>query len=217
MERRPPEYRLEVCADRASVRDVVKGILVHTKDLSDPTETDQFPGVLHTIFFHRYFTPLIPSTHEILDTTLPYMNTDNIDTLIETRTTALLRALDATTTTSRNPPPSTIQINFLERKRRKSGWFVTKADEETVWETWYLSVEVMQARSEPEAQRNRRLMERSLQKAVMRVVGIVNRERAHIPPITTNESNPFPYQVLVNPPEGKEGAVGGLGGKMGIF
>lgn len=70
----------------------------------------------------------------------------------------------------------------------------------------------MQARSEPEAQRNRRLMERSLQKAVMRVVGIVNRERAHIPPITTNESNPFPYQVLVNP-SGKEGVVG----KMGIF
>lgn len=59
-------------------------------------------------------------------------------------------------------------------------------------------------------------MERQLQKAAMRIIGIVNRERGHIPPITTNESNPFPYQILVNP-SGKEGVVAGLGGKMGIF
>ncbi|KAK4501658.1 hypothetical protein PRZ48_007467 [Zasmidium cellare] len=194
MERRPPEYHLEVCADRTSIRDVVKGIL-------------------HTIFFHRYFTPLIPSTHEILDTTLPFISEDDIDTLIETRTNQLLRALDAAPSTR---TPSLLQINFLERKRRKSGWFVTKADEETVWETWYISVELMTARSEPEAQRNRRLMERQLQKAAMKVIGIVNRERAHIPPITTNESNPFPYQIVVNP-SGKEGTVAGISGKMGIF
>ena len=43
----------------------------------------------------------------------------------------------------------------------------------------------------------------------------VNRERAHIPPITTNESNPFPYQVLVVGSAG--GSGGSLGGKMGIF
>lgn len=76
-----------------------------------------------------------------------------------------------------------------------------------------MSVEVLNARSEPEAQRNRRVMERQLQRSAMKVMGIVNRERAHIPPITTNESNPFPYQVIVNP-TGKEA---GASGKMGIF
>lgn len=80
-----------------------------------------------------------------------------------------------------------------------------------------MSVEVLTARSEPEAQRNRRVMERQLQKSAMKVIGVVNRERAHIPPITTNESNPFPYQILVNPSGGKEGGAAGLGGKMGIF
>lgn len=54
-------------------------------------------------------------------------------------------------------------------------------------------------------------MERSLQKGSMMVIAIVNRDRNHIPPITTTEANPFPYQILVNPKND------GWGQKMGIF
>ena len=42
-------------------------------------------------------------------------------------------------------------------------------------------------------------MESSLQKTAMKIVGIVNRDRDHIPPITTSEINPFPYRIVVNP------------------
>lgn len=45
----------------------------------------------------------------------------------------------------------------------------------------------------------------------MMVIAIVNRDRNHIPPITTTEANPFPYQILVNPKND------GWGQKMGIF
>lgn len=54
-------------------------------------------------------------------------------------------------------------------------------------------------------------MERSLQKAAMKIVTIAGEERDHIPPITTTEANPFPYQILVNPKEH------GWGRGMGIF
>ncbi|KAK4622314.1 hypothetical protein CLAFUW4_07142 [Fulvia fulva] len=195
--RRPPEYHLEIAADRQSIRDVVKGIL-------------------HTIFFHRYFTPLIPSTHEILDQTLPYVSSEEVESLILKQTQLLLRHLDAASSSSgaqtspTSRPRGQLVVQFLEKKRRK-GWFVAKADEETVWENWVIDVTLTTARSEPEAVRNRRLMERGLEKAAMKIVGIVNRERGHIPPITTNESNPFPYNILVNPKEG------GWGKGMGIF
>nr|POE56682.1 meiotically up-regulated gene 66 protein [Quercus suber] len=185
--RRPPEFILELSVDRSNVKDVVK-------------------GVLHTIFFHRLFTALLPATHDVLDMTLPYVSLDNIDALINQRTETLSRSLNSNASTVRGQ----VVVQFNEKKRRK-GWFVAKADEESAWETWIVNVSILSARSEREKNEVRAAMEASLQKAVTDVTEIVNRERAHIPPITTNETNPFPYQILINPKEG------GLGTKMGIF
>nr|POE90352.1 meiotically up-regulated gene 66 protein [Quercus suber] len=185
--RRPPEFTLELSTDRMNVKDVVK-------------------GVLHTIFFHRLFTALLPATHDVLDMTLPYVSLDNIDTLIAQRADTLSRALNSSPSSVRGQ----LVVQFNEKKRRK-GWFVAKADEESAWETWVINVSILSARSESEKGRVRSAMEASLQKAAMDVIDIVNRERMHIPPITTNETNPFPYQISVNSKEG------GLGTKMGIF
>lgn len=53
-------------------------------------------------------------------------------------------------------------------------------------------------------------MESSLQKAAMKIVAIVNRDKDHIPPITTSEHNPFPYRILVNPRQ-QQGVDRGFG------
>ena len=140
-----------------------------------------------------------------------------MESTIEARANTLLRALDSASTqlspqySNTKSSRGTVVVQFLEKKRKKSGWFVSKADEETVWEVWVIEVTVTGARSEPEAQRNRRKMEKGLQEACLRVLEYVNEERSYIPPITTNEANPFPYQILVNP-KGE-----GWGQKMGIF
>lgn len=42
-------------------------------------------------------------------------------------------------------------------------------------------------------------MEKSLQKTAMKIVNIVNRDKDHIPPITSTETNPFPYTITVGP------------------
>ena len=57
----------------------------------------------------------------------------------------------------------------------------------------------------------RRAMESSLQKTAMKIVAIVNRDKDHIPPITTSDQNPFPYKIMVNPQqvEAERGFVGG--------
>ena len=172
-------------------------------------------GILHTVFFHRFFTPLQPTTHDVLDITLPYVSEDDIETLIDQRTNAFIRQLDsASAQQSPQYQPKAgrgqLVLQFLEKKRRK-GWFVAKADEETVWENWLIDVTLTSARSEPEAVRNRRQMESQLQKAAMEIVTIMDRDRGHIPPITTNETNPFPYQILVNPRND------GWSQKMGTF
>lgn len=52
----------------------------------------------------------------------------------------------------------------------------------------------------------RKAMEAMLFKAAMKIVTTVNREKDHIPPITTSESNPFPYQIVINPRDNGWGA-----------
>ena len=58
----------------------------------------------------------------------------------------------------------------------------------------------------------RRAMEKSLHKAALKIVNIVNREKDHIPPITTTDANPFPYAVIVNPKPNDS-----WGPRMGLF
>lgn len=45
----------------------------------------------------------------------------------------------------------------------------------------------------------RKAMENMLQKAALKILAVVNRDKDHIPPITTSESNPFPYRIVLNP------------------
>ena len=57
-------------------------------------------------------------------------------------------------------------------------------------------------------------MTKSLEKAAHKIITIVNRDKDHIPPITTTDANPFPYQVVVNP---KTVATDAWGPRMGLF
>ncbi|KAF4551625.1 putative autophagy-related protein 101 [Elsinoe fawcettii] len=196
-ERKAPEYTLDIFADRSCVKDVVKAIL-------------------HTIFFHRYFTPLEPKTHDLFDVTLPVVNDVELETLIDQRAVTLARQFEispygASGTDARlEGGRGQVVVQFMEKKRRK-GWFGGKADDELVWESWVLDVTLATPRSDTEVVKARRAMESTLQRTALKIINIVNRDRNHIPPITTNETNPFPYQILVNP------RSEGWGRGMGIF
>lgn len=52
----------------------------------------------------------------------------------------------------------------------------------------------------------------TLQKTAMKIITIVNRDKDHIPPITTSETNPFPYHIDLNPR-----VVEGWGRSIGMF
>lgn len=54
-------------------------------------------------------------------------------------------------------------------------------------------------------------MESSLTKTAMKIVAIVNRDKDHIPPITTSDQNPFPYRIEVNPKKQQQNLERGFG------
>ncbi|KAI0901935.1 DUF1649-domain-containing protein [Annulohypoxylon nitens] len=192
----PQEFILEAFADPASVRDVVRGIL-------------------HTIFFHRFFPSLTPRSREVLDITLPFVEDAELDTMIEKRAAELARELDAERTThvhthsrSLSHPVQQqsrgsggrghISVQFFEKKRRKAWLLRVSGDEEICWESWTIKVTVAEPRTDSERAKVRKAMEQTLLTTAMKIVTCVNSHKDHIPPITTSESNPFPYQINVN-------------------
>ncbi|KAF2418014.1 DUF1649-domain-containing protein [Tothia fuscella] len=193
-----PQYTLEVLADPSCVKEVVKAIL-------------------HTIFFHRYFIPITPLTCELLDQTLPAVDDVDLETLVDQRATSLARTINTPPsshggpyTSNNNAGRAQIAVQFFEKKRKKS-YFFGKADEEICWEQWTLDVTCATPRTESDRIKVRQAMEKSLQKTAMKIVNIVNKNKDHIPPITVAETNPFPYQILVNPKTDNWSA------RMGIF
>ncbi|KAL1980388.1 hypothetical protein VTN96DRAFT_4204 [Rasamsonia emersonii] len=184
--RSPPEYFLEIFADTNSVKDVLK-------------------GVLNLIFFHRYFPSIRPSTVDILDLTLPAINDAELETLIDSRVTSLVRQhlSSASNAYGGNGVRGRIAVEFFEKKRRRSGlWFgglAGKGEEEVCWEIWTLDVTIATPRTESERAKVRKAMENMLQKAALKILAVVNRDKEHIPPITTSDANPFPYRIVLNP------------------
>lgn len=90
----------------------------------------------------------------------------------------------------------TVTVSFLEKRRRKA-WML-RGDEEICWETWLIRVTVVEPRTDGERAKVRRAMEQTLFKSVMKIITIVNANKDHIPPITTSETNPFPYRIDVD-------------------
>lgn len=155
----PPEFILDVFADPRSVRDVVRAIL-------------------HTIFFNRFFPSVCPATRDVLDLTLPYVDDDELATMIEQRAAALERQLEAerfsspnsgaagggaSATSSPRQQYTTAgmgavttssasgargQISVQFFEKKRRKAWLSRGDEEVCWECWTVKVTVAEPRTE---------------------------------------------------------------------
>ncbi|KAI4744432.1 DUF1649-domain-containing protein [Aureobasidium sp. EXF-12298] len=191
-ERRVASFSIDVFADKANAKDVVTGIL-------------------HTIFWYRIFANLDPSWHDVLGIPVPWIQDVDLQTLIEQRVDQFVRQTDGDVNDQNQNNRGQVVVQFSEReRRRKKGWFGAK-DEDLVWETWTLNIALASPRTNQEVTNTRRAIERSLSNAVMKITDVVQQNKDHVPPITTQDTNTFPYHILVNPKND------GWGQRMGIF
>ncbi|KAF4984604.1 hypothetical protein FZEAL_241 [Fusarium zealandicum] len=228
----PPEFLLDVFADPRSVREVVKEsprnpVIILTTTRAATTYLMKYMltitalGILHTIFFHRFFPSLTPQTREVLDLTLPYVDDDELETMIEQRVAALERQLDAQRSSGSGAGSGTggrgqLVVQFFEKRRRKA--WLSRGDEEVCWECWTVKVTVAEPRTESgtrvdralyrdhadapsERAKVRRAMEQTLLTTAMKIVTFANTHKDHIPPITTQGTNPFPYKINLDQKE----------------
>lgn len=117
----------------------------------------QYTGILHTIFFHRFFPALTPHTREILEVTLPYVEDAELETMIDQRAAALERQLEAERSSGAGGGATNaaaaaagargqLSVQFFEKRRRKA--WLSRGDDEVCWECWTVKVTVAEPRTE---------------------------------------------------------------------
>ena len=156
---------------------------------------------------------------------MAYVDEPEVQTLIDSRVDSLIRQLDTERSHSLSSNPhyhhqssagggsgrGQIRIQFLEKQRRKT-WFA-RGEEDVPWESWTVKVTVAEPKTESERAKVRKAMESTLRATIMKTVAIANTHMDHIPPITTNDSNPFPFQIHV----GDQKSESGWATRMGIY
>ena len=132
-------------------------------------------GVLHTIFFHRYFPPVRPtlytptassshsSSHSAQSLPIPLpsiVDPPDISAAIDSHTALLVSQLTPQSSTGPAAGGSRgeVVVRFFDRKRRKTGittgWLGRlgggggQTEEEVCWEEWCVQVVVARPRSE---------------------------------------------------------------------
>ncbi|KAG0200598.1 hypothetical protein BGX28_006394 [Mortierella sp. GBA30] len=151
---------------------------------------DALRAILHTILFHRVFANIKPRDMDILDLTIPIIDDPEVDRLVDEKISAFVKAVDA------NPQnKGQIGVMFYEKRTRRA-WF-SSTSSEVCWEQWAITIHVVTNTNEKDKQRSIKLMEKALSSLFLSILRTVNERKDHIPPITTSEGNPFPYQIVI--------------------
>ncbi|KAF9150538.1 hypothetical protein BG015_007651 [Linnemannia schmuckeri] len=151
---------------------------------------DALRAILHTVLFHRVFANIKPRDMDILDLTIPINDDPEVDKLVDEKIAAFVKVVDT------NPQSKgQIGIMFYE-KRTKRAWF-SSTSSEVCWEQWAITINVVTNINEKDKQRSIKNMEKALSSLFLSILRTVNERKDHIPPITTSDGNPFPYQIII--------------------
>lgn len=146
---------------------------------------------MSSILFHRLFGPVVPQTREALGVTYPCVASEEVDSLIEEKISQFMR---------RSENGGQIGVQFFEKRAKKPSWF-GKTSEDVCWEQWVIDVTID---DEKDKEKSRLKTEKQLREILFSILSVVNNNKDHIPPITTTDATPFPYQIVVPSDNGEE-------------
>lgn len=102
-----------------------------------------------------------------------------------------------------------IRVQFLEKDstkaKKKSGWFgkTDSSEEVKIWESWLINIDCLPIEDITESRQTQtrpnaiELSVQSFEHNLHRIIHLVDTHKDHIPPITSLESSPFPYNIEV--------------------
>nr|CAG8604133.1 10774_t:CDS:2 [Entrophospora candida] len=159
---------------------------VYSIDLT--VERSSIPDVLRGIIFGN----LKPKEVDLLDITYSAIDDPTIERTIEDKIQQFMKNLEI-----QNSQSGKVAVMFHE-KRTKKGW-LGKTEEEICWEQWAITINIVNYNSNTERERLivHKEMAEQFYSCLFDIICYVNEKKDHIPPITTSEANPFPYQIFI--------------------
>lgn len=140
--------------------------------------------VISTILFHRMLGPINPKTVESLGVTYAVPESSELEEQIRQKLDQLAAIL------SENKRSAEIVLRFFDPSSKKA-WFNWSND--SCWEEW-----VIRCNLEPEGENSMARIQSDLRDLILRIVQVMDRQKEHIPPITTKNMVSFPYEISVN-------------------
>lgn len=163
-----------------------------------------------TIFFHRLFGPITPTTNEFLDVVYPMAaDQPDLDSTIDRKVDQLIKK-HLLALSPAQPPVGVLAILFMDenhaKAKKKSGWFghITEGKHESyAWESWVILVECTPFANPEHLGNNVDAIFNpsiaSFEENVHLITSWADRHKDHIPPIMTLDVAPFPYKIEVLP------------------
>ncbi|EIM22193.1 hypothetical protein WALSEDRAFT_60199 [Wallemia mellicola CBS 633.66] len=158
---------------------------------------DVCAGILHSMLFQRTLGNFKPKELAVLDVPMPAIESASIGQLVQ----RYAQELSATSTDR-----GVLALVLAEtQSRRTNHWFGFGEQETTTqvpWETWIVNFNILISKSENHKQILYTNTQNDLQKALLQILAFADERKDHIPPIMTADLTPFPFHIVVNPPEG---------------
>lgn len=137
--------------------------------------SDCVRAVIWTVLFHRLFGGIEPKTGEAMGVTYPSVSDAETEALVNDKAREASNLL-------RTGNEITISVNLYERRVRKSAWFAKTQN--ICWEAWEFNVKIKEDES-------------NLRSVLFEIVSVVDSLKDHIPPITSTDVTPFPYEISI--------------------
>ncbi|KGR02937.1 hypothetical protein MG1_01183 [Candida albicans GC75] len=174
------EFIINVIAERSVLRESLKGII-------------------WTIFFNRLFGPITPVTNEFMNVSYPMANNlPDLDSLIDEKVNRILNQITEVSNQAK------INVQFLSKSsnKKKTGWFGNSTynvqDNLVVWESWLINVESLPLDQVSNGEsKNVQTSIQNFANNLTRIYDIADKFKEHIPPITSLDSAPFPYKIII--------------------
>lgn len=164
----PPELRLET--DRQLVAGCVEALL-------------------STILFHRLFGPLTPEAVEVVGVTYPLAGSQDAANVVKKKSKQLNQVLSESNA-------ACVRLTFGERQPKNNLWFGKHHD--TPWEEWVIDVKVDRGSSLDVTSSVQKQTTQKLKQLIMIILDYMDAQKTNIPPITTTEVDPFPFEISIS-------------------
>jgi hypothetical protein len=190
-----PQHKIELATGGTA-----KNPLMNTQQISiDELEVhlsqlkEVLQSILQSILFVRAFGFVKPCEMHVEFLDLYYVKCDDkaVDVKVEEKIDEFCASF-----AKRKTNKGQIVLSFYEKKQKNK--FFSKYDL-VCWEQWIVHISLTNSTSKTNN------LEQELKGKLLYINNIVNENKAHIPPITTKDVTPFPFEISI--PNNSEGGV----------